>query len=242
MAVGISRGSWAASQYWALDWHLPSQFSRSSPHGYGMEAAAPNIIFSHKTSGESGKRGGIKKEAHSPCISRFIPRSPQRPHPLNKSHWPEELSHVPTPCSSLAKVTTSSMVAIEISWFSSWGQAYYLLNKISVLVAKKKRKRKKKNGYSEVANRIYCEKLLYSRTSESFSIWMCSAILERERELMYGVTNLSGHGTPVTKHLMRLGFCGRNFGKHCPTYAPSIFLLNLHNITFRLNRNLCSLE
>lgn len=71
----------------------------------------------------------------------------------------------------------------------------------------------------------------------------CALLSLRERELMYGVTNLSGHGTPVTKHLMRLGFCGTYFGKHCPMYPPSIFLLNLRNITFRLNRNLlCSLE
>lgn len=149
-----------------------------------MAATAPGVLFTHIASHKSREQGGVKEEAHCPCISLFIPRSPQSPHPLSKSHWPEELSHMLIPYSSLAKETTSPVTAIEILWLVPWGSTHYLpilfffLSLYSLFSQFWWQKRR--NDFLKATNGVYHVRFLYSTTSESFCMWMCTVCVKRQ--------------------------------------------------------------
>lgn len=173
-----------------------------------------------KPQAEAESKEVSKRKHILPAFLILFPEVPKDPIPsislIDQKNWV-----TCTPCSSLAKVTTSSMVAIEISWFSSWGQAHYLLNKISVLVAKKKRKRKKENGYSEVANRIYRRGFFTPGPLKAF-LSECALLSSRER-VNVRCYKLIWPWNPCHRASHETWFCGTYFVKHCPTLSLQYF-------------------
>ena len=244
MVVSSSRVSWAAPQYPALGWHLLSQLSQPSPQGHETVAIAPAIILSYTTLGKGRKQGCVKKDAHSLCISLFIPRSSQRPHPLNVSlvrrtitctphthSWQSDYKSYDCHRNIVIHLLGPDPLTLEqksqiwwpekeewlfwsylqdLPWEISLLHERFLFKKIHLLIM-----------LLQLSHPWEISTMRdFRKTSESLSVWMRTVYLKRWSSYTISQTYL---GTPVTKHLMKLGFCGIHCGKRCPLYSPNHF-------------------